>query len=471
MLRSLLRALAIVLVLGSALPAGALALEWRGVVEGAYGRPWSEDERASMLAWMAERGLNAYVHAPKDDLYGRTNWRDPYPAAQQAAFDREVRQAQVDGIAWIPNISPAVPLIPTPAAPAGAPSRDLCFSCSDDLAVVRRKFAPFVAAGARAVMVSFDDVSKVLTHPADLARYGAGDEAFGRANGDFLSRLARSYDADGVRVLTVGADYQGTADTAYLKGLRATLDDGIDVMWTGTNVPSENFQAADARDYGGHIGRRPVLWDNWTNTDTSGSAVGDASARIYLGPYRRRAEAAGELGGVFLNVANDAHLNKLPLATAADWLEDPAGYDPMRSWMQAVGTLAGRRLAGDLRAWAETSWSNRLDRTTEAPTFVRHSTALVEAYDRGGRWTGAAAALAAELGRVERAPRTLARMHDRDVAAQASPFLEAASGAARAGALGAALLAAERPSLAARRSRRGFAGRAVPPDPVRALAL
>ena len=30
----------------------------------------------------------------------------------------------------------------------------------------------------------------MLTDPRDLAAYGGGDEGFGRANGDFLTRLA-----------------------------------------------------------------------------------------------------------------------------------------------------------------------------------------------------------------------------------------------------------------------------------------
>src|SRR5436190_20468163 len=115
---------------------------YRGIVEGPYGPTWTHDQRTRVLRWMPSHGFNAYVHAPKDDLFQRTNWRDPYPPAEQADFEREIRDARARGVAWIPNLSPAVPLIPTPAAPDRPPSRDLCFSCPADLDVVVATLEP-----------------------------------------------------------------------------------------------------------------------------------------------------------------------------------------------------------------------------------------------------------------------------------------------------------------------------------------
>src|ERR687884_719390 len=97
--------------------------------------------------------------------------------AALAAVAAAIRLAHRRGIAWIPNLSPALPLIPTPRVPDRPPSRDLCFSCPSDLAAVMRKLAPFVAAGAHTAMISFDDVTKTFSHPEDAAAYGAGDEA------------------------------------------------------------------------------------------------------------------------------------------------------------------------------------------------------------------------------------------------------------------------------------------------------
>ncbi|MDQ3936601.1 MAG: protein O-GlcNAcase, partial [Actinomycetota bacterium] len=344
-------AAAVVLVLALAVTAPAEALEWRGVVEGAYGPVWDHGARERVLRWMPSHGFNAYVHAPKDDLWQRTHWRDPYPAAQQAEFGAEIALARRIGVEWIPNLSPALPLIPTPAAPRGAPSRDICFSCPEDLRALLDKLEPFRAAGARTFMLSFDDVTKTLSHPQDLVAYGGGDEGFGRANGDLLNRLyaaLRERTAD-ARLLTVGADYSGTGDTPYLQGLRATLRPEVGVMWTGLSIPAQEFAPEDAAAYGRNIGRRPLVWENWTNNDTAGNATPHGTTRLFLGPYRRRADAAGAVGGFFFNPMNEADLNLLPLATAGDWMRDPGGYSRRASWLRAVKELAGRGRAGRAR--------------------------------------------------------------------------------------------------------------------------
>ena len=472
MTRRLLLALALATVFAA--PAHAASpFEWRGIVEGPYGPPWDHGQRTRMIDWMPSHGFNAYVHAPKDDLFQRTQWRDPYPADQQREFEEEIARARRLGVDWIPNLSPAAPLIPTPAPPTGVPSAPLCFSCPGDLDAVVAKLQPFVAAGSRTVMISFDDVTKVLTDPRDLAAYGGGDEGFGRANGDFLTRLAQRL--PGTRVLTVGADYSGTSDTPYLTGLRATLAPEIDVMWTGVSIPSQAFTPEHARAYGRAIGRRPVVWDNWTNNDTAGNFGGLDAVRIFLGPYKRDPSVAPELRGFFFNPMNEADLNQLPLATAGSWMRNPARYRERSSWLRAVRELAGPGRRGrarreSLRAFAETSYSTKLD-FDDAPTFARRSRAFLERYTRGPGWGAGHTQLLRELRLARTADQALQGMPNQAFADQAAPFLAATRQAAGAGRLGTLLLAAERPAIVLRRTRRGFTGRATPPDPVGAGAL
>ena len=49
-----------------------------GVIEGFYGPPWSEGERATLFEQMAAWGLDTYLYCPKDDLHHRAMWREPY---------------------------------------------------------------------------------------------------------------------------------------------------------------------------------------------------------------------------------------------------------------------------------------------------------------------------------------------------------------------------------------------------------
>src|SRR5579875_607546 len=41
----------------------------KGIVEGFYGKPWSQAERINMFTFMAHNHFSTYVYAPKDDRY------------------------------------------------------------------------------------------------------------------------------------------------------------------------------------------------------------------------------------------------------------------------------------------------------------------------------------------------------------------------------------------------------------------
>jgi hypothetical protein len=193
--------------------------------------------------------------------------------------------------------------------------------------------------------------------------------------------------------------------------------------------------------------------------------------RIFLGPYKRDPAVEPELDGFFFNPMNEADLNQLPLATAGDWMRNPRRYRERSSWLRAIRELAGPGRAGrarrePLRAFAEASYSNKLD-FDDAPTFARRSRAFLERYTRGPGWVAAHRGLTRELRLAETAEQALRGLPNTAFLEQAAPFLAATRQAAGTGRAGADLLAAERPSLTVRRTRRGFAGRAERPDPGR----
>jgi hyaluronoglucosaminidase len=415
----------------------------RGVIQAQYGPQFGPAGRRRLLRFMARHGFNAYFHAPKGDPYQRTLWRQPYPADQQAELDSEMAQAAHLGIAWVPNVSPAAARYPSPAEPhpkGSSPSAPICFSSDADLGQLLAKLEPFRAAGARAFMVSFDDVRRRFYCPDDYSAYGHGDEAFGAANADLLDRLytkLRAADPE-ARLLTVAADYHGTADTDYLRGFRSRLTPGIEVMWTGAATASRPFSGADADAYGTLVGRAPIVWENWTANDFL-TAPGHRPDRVFLGPYSRSPRLAGHVNGFVFNLANQSDLNFLPLATAGAWLRHPSHYRARRAFLRQTRKLAGRQ-APYLRAFAEANYSTTLRRSVEAPTLRRLIHRFLGAGNRGAE-SRAGARLRHQLELATAARRHLLKVRRlRHFVAQARPYLRSTRLNADAGLIATELL-------------------------------
>src|SRR5262249_3025073 len=65
----------------------------RGVVEGFYGSPWTQQQRMDQLAFYGDMKLNTYIYSPKNDPYLRDQWRQPYPPDQLDQLDQLIGQA------------------------------------------------------------------------------------------------------------------------------------------------------------------------------------------------------------------------------------------------------------------------------------------------------------------------------------------------------------------------------------------
>ena len=489
-------------------PAGE-PYRYRGVIFGPYGRPWTHDDRMSVLAWMGKPWrdtgrprMNVYIHAAKDDVYQRLRWRAPYPAEQMAAFAEEIALARAAGVEWVPNVSPGFPLIPSATLPDGPPSRDICFSCAADLDVLVAKLRPFADAGVRTFMISFDDVQKISTHPQDALAYGLGDAAYGRMNADLLNRLqARlraGYPADAEHaaptVLTVPADYSGTQQTPYLKAFGETLDAGIPVMWTGTSIISKEILGADAAAYSAAIStpasgpRRILVWDNFPVNDVNGNIFSSTGLptgfKLNMGPYKGRgADLAPVIDGIFSNPMNEAEASKIPLYAVAAYLNDPAAYtaDPATcpldedvagclseaAWLEGIAEFGGSA-ADSVLDFVGQMRSTALDRE-ESTAFRVAWQSLRDAYE-GAFWTEAWAVLGAELDDEAAAPAVLAAsLGNPRFLEETQNHLATLERNVAVGHLAADLLASLRPRLEARIVEAAdgtitVAGSAMPPD-------
>jgi hyaluronoglucosaminidase len=136
--------------------------------------------------------------------------------------------------------------------------------------------------------------------------------------------------------------------------------------------------AADARAFGEAIQRKPLIWDNYPVNDLA------MAPELHIGALRGRDPALAEVvTGMVANPMNQPEATKVPLQTYAEYLADPAGYDPDAAWERALRAAAGREADyRALRLLAELSLRSCLHEP-EAVTLKRLAAEALAAMERG----------------------------------------------------------------------------------------
>ena len=288
----------------------------RGVIEGFYGEPWSHAERLDLLRFAAAEGFNLWVHAPKDDPYHRRLWREPYPDEELARIAELAAEAARLGV----DLAYAI-----------APGLDLCYSRESEWEALLAKVEQVRGAGVRSFQLLWDDIEHTLDCPGDEALYGHEERPSAAAQAPFTNRFAREIEQPGPLVVCP-MGYAGTGDSPYRRVFGSRLDGGVVVYWTGPEVVSAGIsrEALDLAVERFH-GHELLLWDNYPVNDFE-------PGRLFLGPLRGRDPrlAEGRCAGLVANAMVQAVPSKLPLATIADWLRDPHGYDADASFERAL---------------------------------------------------------------------------------------------------------------------------------------
>jgi hyaluronoglucosaminidase len=310
---------------------GRGAVVIRGVIEGFYGPPWTHDERLDLIRFCAAEGFGTWVHAPKDDPYHRERWRDPYPEPELAQLSQLVAEARRAGVEFTYAIAPGL---------------SIHYTDEGDFERLIAKCEQVRAIGVETVQLLWDDVEHTLNFADDEERYGDEERPSAAAQSELSNRFVTAFRQKGPLVICpIG--YAGTGDSAYRRVMRRLLDRDIVVYWTGPEVVSlaiarEELDAAVAR-FGDH---ELLIWDNYPVNDFE-------PERLFLAPLRGRDPRLwqGRAAGLVANGMLQAVPSKLPLATVAEYLRDPAGYEPVTAFERSLDRYGGeavealRRLA------------------------------------------------------------------------------------------------------------------------------
>lgn len=329
----------------------------RGVIEGFYGRPWTHEQRLGLIPFLAQRGMNTFVYAPKDDPLVRRDWRVPYDGEWLGRLRELVERCRTHGLTFAWCVSPGL---------------SMRYADEADVAALAAKLTSVQALGVTSFGLLLDDIPRELQHPQDRAAF----RDLAEAHAHVVGRATRAL-APGAHLIVCPTLYRGVGTEDYLVALAARLDPRIDLFWTGREVCSPTLDLADAALFTRSTLRPPLYWDNYPVNDV---AMG---YELHIGPYRGRDPSLWRAcAGIVANGMELFEASRIPFATIADYLRDPMGYDPEASWQRAIGDVVGPRDAAAFALFADNVRSSCLC-DDDAPIVSRALERFLFAVDQG----------------------------------------------------------------------------------------
>ncbi len=394
---------------GDVIPGGTVR-DWpsypvRGVIEGFYGVPWTQQARLDQLDFYGRHKLNAYVYSPKNDPYLRDRWRDAYPADVLARLRDLVARAAANHVAFTYALSPGL---------------SVCYGSAVDESALLAKLQAMWDIGVRSFMIPLDDIDISGWHcPLDAAMFGSGDAAEAAAQAHLLNAVQRDFIAThhgAARLAMVPTEYHDVAASPYKDSLSSTLDPAVIVEWTGVGVIAPTITPTDIAAAHAAYRHDILVWDNYPVNDYIPN-------RLLLGPYTGRPDVSTGLVGVTANPMPQAEASKIAEFTLADYLWNSPAYQPARAYNAALTELSGgdRSAAAALAAFTDLEYDSALDKGP-APALAARIATFTQAWQQGDLM--AMGQLDDYLALIESAPSSI---RDRSLLVECQPWLGAAT--------------------------------------------
>ncbi len=312
----------------------------RGVIEGFYGEQWTFSDREDLMTFCRENKLNAYIYAPKDDLYHRSKWREPYPAEKISALKNLVATAKANGVRFIFAVSPG---------------QDLNYKGKKgdaDFNSMMQKFEAVYQIGVRDFAIFFDDLKDDKgNHRED-----------GKIQAEFINKVQnelRNNHKDIGQIFTVPTEYflqdmqkRPGKINSYTEDFAKNLDKKIVVLFTGDGVVCDGISEETLAEVNKIFNRQVGIWWNYPVNDYAVTDGGNKSAKLALGAIEKL--PAENVQAIFFNPMNQPLLSRIALATGADYANNPANYNPETSWKKAIKNQFGE-LSSAMKIFAEHS--------------------------------------------------------------------------------------------------------------------
>ncbi len=362
-------------------------LQYRGVVEGFYGTPWSHQVRLSLIDTYGRYKMNYYIYGPKDDPYHSSPyWREAYPEAEAQQIRELVEACNRNRVNFVWAVHPG---------------KDIVWEESD-IQNLLRKFEAMYELGVRAFAVHFDDIEGNGANPYYQT------ELMNILNEDFVK-----IKGDVAPLIVCPTEYTrlwaNPSERGSLMIYGKELDASVDVFWTGDAVCSDMTEST-MEWIKSRIQRPALFWWNFPVTDYARHIV--MQGPVYgLSPKLTE----NETRGLVSNPMEHGEASKLALYSVADYTWNTEAYNPIDSWERALETLAPEvyeayRLFAIHSCDTETGYRRYESWETETFTFAEYDAEVV-------------AKLLDELRRIELVPDEMEAMQNKALLGELRPWL------------------------------------------------
>ena len=292
---------------------------------GTKGWAWTPDQYLEEIPWLARFRMNFLMNCYVS-LFASTHpwvneWWKPLSDSTKASYGEVIRACRTNGIIFCFCMNPQLDS-----------QRPLNASSGEDLDLLYQHYFWAQGQGVRWFSICVDDV-KWTQAPTMVASNDA------KMVNTILNRLRQK--DPGAQMIFCAGPYHGNGmrpgDHEYLQTLGREMDPEVYVFWTGDGVVTHRITHAAAASYKQAVNHRLFIWDNYP--------VNDGVPTLHLGPLNGRAPDLCDVADGYMSnpMGLQNEINRLPLATCADYAANPGAYDPSESIGQAVRLLGHNR--------------------------------------------------------------------------------------------------------------------------------
>ncbi|MDH6113268.1 hyaluronoglucosaminidase [Kitasatospora sp. MAP12-15] len=303
----------------------------RGIAESFFGTPWTTAQRLDQIDFLGRTKQNFYLYAPGDDPYRQAQWRDPYPADQQADLRALADRARLNHV----TLGYAV-----------APNQSFCYSSGKDVDALIAKLAAMRELGFEAFQLQFQDVAYNYNEwhcSQDSRTYGTGAAAAAKAQSELAAKVQSRLIAanpDLAPLSIVPTEYYQAGPSIYRTALAAGLPSAVQIAWTGVGVIPGTITTGQTTDTAALLQHPLVTMDNYPVNDSTPD-------RLYLGPYVGRDPGVATDSAMLLTSGmQQPTASRIAFSTAADFGWNPTGYQSDASWQYALRAVAAGAVPG-----------------------------------------------------------------------------------------------------------------------------